>query len=147
MTYLPFVSDVFNAYTSLQFLTSEHTPHPCSMSLWVLRMRGKSSIYRPQNAYGDICPKGSHKAITVTAAPNAIVVAEGPPTVFLSALGSTVEDRHNYWCIMLPFLHESPVWQTDRQTDGIAIAYARLQHMLSRAKIDCSWAFWDYCCL
>ena len=26
--------------------------------------------------------------------------------------------------------------QTDRRTDGIAIAYARLQHMLSRAKTD-----------
>ena len=27
--------------------------------------------------------------------------------------------------------------QTDRQTDGIAIAYARLQHTLSRAKTTC----------
>jgi len=26
--------------------------------------------------------------------------------------------------------------QTDRRTDGIAIAYARLQHTLSRAKIE-----------
>jgi len=34
-------------------------------------------------------------------------------------------------------LHESPVWQTDGQTDRIAIAYARLAYMaymLSRAK-------------
>ena len=34
------------------------------------------------------------------------------------------------WSYLQPFLHESPVWQTDgrtdRQTDGIAIAYARL---------------------
>ena len=32
------------------------------------------------------------------------------------------------------FVTDPPVWRTDRQTDGIAIAYARLQHMLSRAK-------------
>ena len=35
----------------------------------------------------------------------------------------------------LPFLHESPVWRTDVRTDGIAIACARLQHMLLRATI------------
>jgi len=34
------------------------------------------------------------------------------------------------WSSLQPFLHESPVWQTDGQTDGNAIANARL----SRAK-------------
>ena len=48
------------------------------------------------------------------------------------------DPNYNHFCMNHPCDR-----QTDRQTDGIAIAYARLQHMLSRAKnADGNW--WSF---